>query len=560
MKKIAGRYLLAISVSLMALLLFIYMQSTYSFVFYNMEMQRIFVWDAAWCGNILFTIGGFATLLNGFLVQFFILPFTGALITTLLLTAISLFVWTSCRTIFQARYIFPLCLMPVAYLMVGMFCFSYVFQDVTNFFLGTLFLWLYTLTGPNALRRAIAGALLAAVLFLLTGSVAVYFALCAALLDLLAQRPKPWIAALPFITVLILGGISIRAAWLADYKAAFLPLNYYMYQPESVLFAYMGWILAMAAMVCFFIARHVHAASGRPIVKYGIGIVLCAGIGIGYFHSTSKFAHERQLQFIRFSYYAECQQWDKILEEGSRMDMNNYMLLNFMNLALSHKGMLLQHLHDFNQQSPYALCIKSDMTQGCMTLLAMIYFQMGNIANAQDMAFEANQGSMNAFCMKMLVETNLIFGSYGVAERYITTLEKTLLYRKWAKEERRFLYNDKAVEADSWLGPRRKSLPRRDHFVERDGIFADLDVLLEANPNNKAASDYAAALILLARDKDALHHYVDKYYGTPALRTLTPEMQYGLIVATEDSAYCASHGVTKEIMEMYRNRHSMTQY
>ena len=38
----------------------------------------------------------------------------------------------------------------------------------------------------------------------------------------------------------------------------------------------------------------------------------------------------------------------------------------------------------------------------------------------------------------------IIVGFFLVAEKYIKLLERTLAYRDWAKERRRFLYNDKA--------------------------------------------------------------------------------------------------------------------
>ena len=60
--------------------------------------------------------------------------------------------------------------------------------------------------------------------------------------------------------------------------------------------------------------------------------------------------------------------------------------------------------------------------------------------------------------VKILAQTNLCQGNYAVAEKYLNYLEHTLFYRDWAKQYRRFLYNDKAVEEDAELGPRRKTL------------------------------------------------------------------------------------------------------
>ena len=53
-------------------------------------------------------------------------------------------------------------------------------------------------------------------------------------------------------------------------------------------------------------------------------------------------------------------------------------------------------------------------------LLSDVYFTMGAIASSQEMAFEAFVSAMgdgNPRMLKRLVQTNLIFGDYPVAEK-----------------------------------------------------------------------------------------------------------------------------------------------
>ena len=65
-------------------------------------------------------------------------------------------------------------------------------------------------------------------------------------------------------------------------------------------------------------------------------------------------------------------------------------------------------------------------------LLSDVYFTMGNVAAAQEMAFESNIGALcdgNPRMTQRLVQTNLIYGAYPVAEKYIAVLENTSIIR-----------------------------------------------------------------------------------------------------------------------------------
>lgn len=93
--------------------------------------------------------------------------------------------------------------------------------------------------------------------------------------------------------------------------------------------------------------------------------------------------------------------------------------------------------------------------------LMSLYYYLGYVNGAQREAFEYNEpseGMMVPEAVKILALTNIAQGNYAVAEKYINYLDHTLFYSDWAKQYRHFLYNDKAVENDTELGPRRKAL------------------------------------------------------------------------------------------------------
>ena len=294
-------------------------------------------------------------------------------------------------------------------------------------------------------------------------------------------------------------------------------------------------------------------------VKVSVSAAILLAIVLPFAKILNQRTDLRKQQVFQLSYYARNGQWSYITAACRNMDMGNYMLLNYANLALSHQGKLLEHWTSYRQDDPQALCLKSDMTPGCMELLSMIHYNTGNIAAAQDMAFESNQYCERPETLKMLVRTNIIFGNYKVAGKYIARLEKTLFHRDWAKGMRKCL-SDSAVASDPELSSKRRGLPRTDAFTLRDRLLDDLVLLLEADPSNKAARDYAIVNLNLGKDARALKAFVDKFYGTQVLPMLSNSMQIGLLTASQgDLEYCLSHGVSRTAIEVYENQKAREQ-
>ena len=54
--------------------------------------------------------------------------------------------------------------------------------------------------------------------------------------------------------------------------------------------------------------------------------------------------------------------------------------------------------------------------------------------------------------LKMILQIDLMRGAYSVALKYIELLEKSFHYSEWATAQRKFLFDDQAVEQDVVLG------------------------------------------------------------------------------------------------------------
>jgi len=187
--------------------------------------------------------------------------------------------------------------------------------------------------------------------------------------------------------------------------------------------------------------------------------------------------------------------------------------------------------------------------------LSDIYYTIGDIASAQQMAFEASLSTLgkgNPRMMQRLVETNLIYGAYAVAEKYIYLLEQTKAYKKWATDRRRFLYNDDEVINDPVLGRKRAGLPDKNYIMPMEGYDADLQRLIKPAAINKNPIEYMGCLYLLAGDMGRFKWLVEKYYGTEALPVLPRSFQEAIITLSETNPeYWKGFNIPEPVVERF---------
>lgn len=164
--------------------------------------------------------------------------------------------------------------------------------------------------------------------------------------------------------------------------------------------------------------------------------------------------------------------------------------------------------------------------------------------------------------LQMNAQIELMRGSYEVADKYLSILEKAPHYRRWAQEQRRFLYDDAAVEADPLLGNGRRDFPAIEGFSMFESPLDELLRVVDANPADSRAMQYALAYLLLSKNTEMICHLVDRYYGEPALQTLPVPVQEAILFHSEYSRnvsgsdtlgpeWCRTHGVTPQTEQRF---------
>lgn len=532
--------------------LFVFLQEYSKYHFYFIEQSQLFQATWEYISAKLAIPGGFALVLSEFLVQFFILPYTGAAITSGLLVVAGLGIRDIVRKIVPDTTLFLLYLVPVALLMFVHFDFNYLVFGTVAFDIMLLAVCL-CLHIPNDKWRMVLEILLTPVLYGLLGAVALLFAVLVAVYELLNRTPEWYWTGLSCLGAVLCGICSVYFAALGEYRFAFLPDAYYhtALVPKPVI--YYSWISVIAVLLLAFVLKRKQKPVKKPVLVVG-AVLQVVLLFLLCWWGVPEYGDKKSAKVKELDYYTRMEQWDHILEE-SEGPLTNYLNMCFLNLALAHKGELADKAFGFDQRGPQGLMVNWNRTEQISILLSEIAFAMGNSALAQQMAFEAYAtaiGEGNPHALKILVQTNLIYGEYPVAEKYINLLENTFYYKTWAEKYRLFLYNDEAVGKDPVLGTMRRSLPKENYLSEIKGIENDLRTIAEANPSNRNAIQYLGVFYLLAKDMENFKRMIETYYGSQVLPALPKSFQEAVITLSEaEPDYWKRFDISPSVMQRF---------
>ena len=248
---------------------------------------------------------------------------------------------------------------------------------------------------------------------------------------------------------------------------------------------------------------------GRIALTSGLAVIALATIFFTFRSSSGQKNLYKELDWYMYQ-----DRPDDIIKALSKTSDNSYVYQNFRNWALARKGILGDEMFKYSQTDPYSLVLEWKEIAYTSILLSNVYYEMGHIALSQRMAFEANviYNNTNPRMLQRLVQTNLIFGQYDVAEKYINRLEKSCFFRKWATSQRKFLRNREMILQDPELGPKARCVPQDNNLaLSKNDLGWDLEEILRANPNHAATWEYAGAHFLLAKNLQSFNDFLNEF-------------------------------------------------
>lgn len=531
------------------------------FALSSREQQQLFLYDKTYLSAGLLKVGGLSTLLARFIVQFFWNPVIAMTLTFALLMLSAYLLWVAVRDSRKDWRPLVACLIPAGLIGASLSDNSLHFDFLTSILMVEAGLVLY---GRISRRKLLWGTVLTGFLYLTAGPAAMLFAVCASILDLLGKEGGKRAYSLIYPAVaLVCGAAAFQMAAVPTWAAAFTPCFHYDLDATMPAVHWVSWVAIPVATTLAKASGNPQASSGKrrkvmlsaSSAVFLLSIMVSTGI-------NRILKNDASLTIYEYEHYAAGERWDDLIE-SCRHHAWTPGTANYLNLAMAQKGILVDNLLRYDQKGVSSLLLVPE-ARTVDVRVAYIMFAMGNIAAAQNVAFNA-MTTMNGYSpamVRMNARIELMRGSYEVADKYLSLLEKSLHYRGWAKEQRRFLWNDAAVEADPLLGNGRRNFPTTDGFAMFGNPVDELERVIEANQSDPKAMEYALSFLLLSKDIERLCCFVDRYWGSPSLQRLPVPVQEALIFYSEYTRniagnepvsleWCALHGVTRETVARF---------
>ena len=501
----------------------------------QLEHSNLFLEDGDWFFSFLSRMGGMVDWIGFYFIQFFDRPWVGSLI--FVLPVWMTFVVTTQlmkKKLKSAAVWMPLSVWVSVFQLATLYDHNFHWSGAVALFLALACLWAVSSVSKSHVRNLLFIISIPLVAWLF-GSVALVYVVGGILL--LASR-KNWIMTV-LLPLFIYGGMNVVAClqgWCPSWKAAFSPLMYY----EAMLaFPPQHWLSWGAVLLLLGLSRFLPSLEKqKAMLKWSIQVlswVLPCGFFLQY---APGLRNSSNLDIWSLNHYAYTEDWDGILNFLSERSMNNYLFMNYANMALAEKGQLGDWAFRYHPRGVHALKVQANSTGSIRLLVSDVNYTVGCIAESQQHAFEAQTtfpNSLGIQTLKRLVKTNLIFGHYAVAEKYLSLIGKTTFHKEWAERYRAFLYNDEAVEKDAELGEKRRNLSKSKRFCMFSGWLPDLEELVASNPDNEKALLYLGLTYMLGKDMDGFKAFVNKYYAKEDLKQWPGVFQQGMIVLLHQS-------------------------
>lgn len=435
------------------------------------EQNQLFLWSWDYLIGDLSVAGGLADYLSEMVVQFYYVPWLGALLLGLVF---ALLLWTLWRVLcgFEPKQ----CSRPVLFgvSVVGSLALVYHLGDIEC---------------------------------LLSFPIAILLALTAARITNSIGRRWWWIDfALVPVLYWLLGGL---ATWLyVVVRCAFLIYKNHCWWSVALI----PWLVAVEL-----------AAYNTVLVQYPLKSVM---LGINYervplYEGNGRWGgfDSELYQLLSFNEKLRNEDWDGIIAEAEQHQVPAAYTSNCVNLALGMKRQLADRMFSFYQSGEDALLVPHQGNNMSMYPSMEAFWQLGLVNSclryASDLQESILNGRKSGRLTKRIAECQIVNGQYPQARKNLDLLKQSLFYREWAKEMEQLLGNETAISHDPALGRVRRMRFKNDmlfSYGEKDKIFG---LLFINNPDNRLALDYFMGDMLLKGNLQGFMQYMSwvQQYG-----------------------------------------------
>ena len=213
------------------------------------------------------------------------------------------------------------------------------------------------------------------------------------------------------------------------------------------------------------------------------------------------------------------ERWNDIIKRAERHQADIAMSSNCVNLALGMTGQLADRMFTFKQSGTDALLLQ--MVRDNMSDLptAEAFWRLGMVNSAKRYMTDIQQSILNARqsgrCTKRIAECHIVNGDYKAAEKRLNILKNTIFYKSWAEDADTYLYNDAKVNNHETWGKLRRYRFKDSFLYSYPEKHKMLGLLFQQNTDNRLALSYFMGQLLLDGEFNSFMGYMQwvQQYG-----------------------------------------------
>jgi hypothetical protein len=478
-----------------------------------LEQNQLFVWNLDFLKEQFSLPGGLPLYLGSFFTQFFISSWIGAFIYTL--NAFAVFVLSF--YIFRKHYIenIVLSFVPVWLLAILQSNESFAFGQAAGFLLLLSYFALYVSINKSRSRYFLffAGW---PFFFLLTGGFSISLVLLCVLHEIFFRKEKKRFIITVFyvITGILIPYLSSQLIFYIQPDKIYTYPVVYEFHSIFLFALILLFVWTPLVLLTGLISDKVKSLKTRLLpwnitnVLAGLVIIVMMAFVV-YKRAYNKMAD----LMLGVDHYVQQGEWNKVLKLSDRYPGYNTLVIYYTDLALYKSGKLLDKMFNYPQIGSQGLRLKWQRNLN-LFFGGEVFSQLAYNNESIHWAFESLVAKgPNPRSLKKLAVGFTVNGNYDIAGKYLSLLNRTLFYRKWAERHVRYLFNPDLGEEDPEITQYRDLLVRSNFFSEVNGL--NLQDLLKSHPENRMAYEYLLASLLLDRNLDVFAKVVLdlKYHG-----------------------------------------------
>lgn len=291
------------------------------------------------------------------------------------------------------------------------------------------------------------------------------------------------------ISLAVLTLVVSKEVYLQQYpwKAVLFGINYYRL---PLIVPVMQLVIAGVAVLLPLLTDLLPEPGKMTDLLFGT-LILAAGA------SGCALAYQKdEVELIAYDQMVRNEDWEGILKRAEKYQPDSELGNVSINLSLfmSGRGSDLPQFKQFGTRGLIQPNVRDFISNSSS---CEVFWRLGMINESLRYAFDTQESLINnrksGRWMSRMAECQILNGRYDVAEKYLDILSRSLFYRKWAEEHKRYLRNEEALATNQVYAYLQSVRYQSDFFYYYPEMDKMLAILYHQNKNNVLAAWYYQA-------------------------------------------------------------------